>query len=388
MRRRTLLATAPILAAATAVPAQAALNDTLRPYLSRYKFPALAAAVVHKGDIIAAGAVGKRRLDQDIQVTINDRFHIGSDTKAMTSLLAGMMVEAGKLRWNSTVGEAYPELADTMDAGLKGVTLDQLLSHTSGIPSDTDTSIKLFWDAYMQDGVNLDGMRYWIVRQIAGKPLGSKPGAEFHYANLGFILAGNMIERVGGATFEELVTQRIFDPLRLSTAGFGPQATVGRTDATFGHAQMDDGPLKPMLPGPNGDAPAVIGPAGTAHLSILDFARWAGWQVAEGRRAPALVKPETMRKLHTPMIEIGTIPGSGPGRAMSGGYALGWGVVKVPFRPTPVLTHNGSNSMNFAMIMLDPRVDVGVVIATNCATKGADPACLALAEELFARFGG
>jgi hypothetical protein len=176
--------------------------------------------------------------------------------------------------------------------------------------------------------------------------------------------------------------------MHLSSAGFGPQATVGRTDSPFAHATLDDGSLKPMLPGPNGDIPAVLGPAGTAHLSILDFARWAGWQMAEGRRGPALVKPETMRKLHTVMIDVGTIPGSGPGKAMSGGYALGWGVIKVPFRTTPVLTHNGSNSMNFAMIMLDPRVDVGVVIATNCANKGANPACLALAEELFARFGG
>ena len=56
----------------------------------------------------------------------------------MTSLVAGMLVEEGRLRWDSPVGEVFPELAGRMDAGLRGVTLQQLLSHTSGIPSDNE----------------------------------------------------------------------------------------------------------------------------------------------------------------------------------------------------------------------------------------------------------
>src|SRR5882762_1782961 len=114
------------------------LDGDLAPYLDRFKLPAVAAAVVENGKILAAGAVGTRRIGTNTPVTINDRFHIGSDTKAMTSLLAGMMVEEGKLQWSSTIGGSFPELAATMDAGLKDVTLEQLLSHTSGIPSDND----------------------------------------------------------------------------------------------------------------------------------------------------------------------------------------------------------------------------------------------------------
>ena len=57
------------------------------------------------GEIIASGAVGVRALGRDVPVTIDDRFHLGSDTKAMTATLAGMMVDKGKLRWDSTVGE-------------------------------------------------------------------------------------------------------------------------------------------------------------------------------------------------------------------------------------------------------------------------------------------
>ena len=110
------------------------LDADLVPYLSRYGLPALAAAVAKQGKVVAAGVAGVRRVGTTIPVTLHDRFHIGSDTKAMTALLGAMLVEEGKLRWNTTVGEIYPELVSSMAPGTKAITLEQLLSHTSGIP--------------------------------------------------------------------------------------------------------------------------------------------------------------------------------------------------------------------------------------------------------------
>src|SRR5205814_9073818 len=112
------------------------LDATLAPFLTRYDLPALAAAVVKDGEIIAAGAVGTRKAGAKIPVTLNDRFHLGSNTKAMTALLAGMLVDEGKLRWDSTVADLFPELVEKMDPGLKRVTIEQLLSHTSGVAAD------------------------------------------------------------------------------------------------------------------------------------------------------------------------------------------------------------------------------------------------------------
>src|SRR3954447_12850823 len=135
------------------------LDPILQPYLERYDLPALAAAVVKNGEIIASGAVGTRRAGTNNPVTINDRFHIGSDTKAMTALIAAMLVEGGKIRWTSTVGEVFPELAATMDPAVRGVTLEQLLSHTSGIPSDTDADEQLIQQSFAQEKLNLDELR-------------------------------------------------------------------------------------------------------------------------------------------------------------------------------------------------------------------------------------
>lgn len=397
MRRRNLLATGfgvtlAGAAGATAEPPEAgakgaSLDATLRPYLARFHLPAAAAAVVQDGKIVASGAVGTRRAGADISVTIDDRFHIGSDTKAMTSLLAAIFIEQGNLRWDSTVGEAFPELTATTDPGMKDVLLEQLLSHTSGLPSDTEADWKLFVQSYTQEQMNLDELRYWVIKQLVARPLQAKPGTRFAYSNMGYVLAGVMLERIGKKTWEELIAEHVFDAFGLKTAGFGPQATLGRVDAPLGHSTLSDGTLKPMLAGPDGDNPVVAGPAGTAHLSVLDFAVWAAWNAGEGRRGPALVRPETVRKMHTKVIDMPPRPDAKPGTPSRGGYGLGWGTVTMPFSPEPFVFHGGSNEMNLANIMLQPNNDFGMVTLTNRSGAEADQALMALAEALYKEFG-
>jgi CubicO group peptidase (beta-lactamase class C family) len=383
----TLLAIGwPLTGAHAANRARVSLDAMLQPYLTRYGLPALAAAVAKDGKIVAAGAVGLRRAGGNERVTIDDRFHIGSDTKAMTALLAAMLVESGKLRWNTTVAEAFPELAGSMNADVKGVTLEQLLWHTSGIPSDNDAHTKLLQESFAQQKKNLDELRYWLVKQLVVEPLQSNAGEKFAYANMGYILAGAILERAGGKSWEELVATRIFDPLGLKSAGFGPQSSLGRIDAPLGHIPLPEGP-KPMLAGPNGDNPEIMGPAGTVHLSILDLAKWASWNAAEGKRGPALVSKETLRKLHTKVIDMPPKPDAAPGTPSFGGYGFGWVTVQLPFAREPFLFHGGSNEMNVAYLLLQPKSDLAMVMTTNIGGTKADDALKELSKELYARFG-
>jgi CubicO group peptidase (beta-lactamase class C family) len=360
------------------------LDAELRPYLARYGLPALAAAVVKDGEVVAAGAVGTRRVGTDIPVTINDRFHLGSDTKAMTALLAAMLVEEKKLRWDSTVGEVFPELAGEMDQRLRHVTLEQLLSHTSGIPSDNKAFDDLVAKAMQQEG-NLDEMRYWLVKRWSKQPLESEPGKKFAYSNMGYVLAGAMIERVAGKTWDELICERVFTPLGLKTAGLGCQATLGRVDAPLGH-RVVDGKTKAFLAGPNGDNPPILGPAGIAHMSVLDFARWAGWNAGEGKRGPRLVAPQTLQKLHTMVISMAERKDARPGTPPRGRYGLGWGELPVEWAKEPLLFHGGSNDMNLAYIWVEPKRDFAMVLVTNIGGTKADEALGKLAAALYARF--
>ena len=356
----------------------------LEPYLMRYNLPAIAAAVVRDGKVVAAGAVGTRKAGEKIPVTINDRFHLGSDTKAMTALLAAMLVEQGKLRWEATPGEIFPELEKQMDPGFRRVTLEQLLSHTSGIPTDNDDMVKIYLEGMFKDG-NLNDLRYWLVQQWSKQPLTFDPGTAFAYSNMGYTIAGAMIERVMKKTWDEAITEQIFIPLKLKTAGLGPQSSLGRIDAPLGHS-IKNGKVNAMLAGPNGDVPSIIGPAGIAHMSILDFANWAGWNAGEGRREPTLVKRETMQKLHTPVISMPKKKNAAPGTPRGGKYALGWGELTVEWAPYPLLYHGGSNGMNLAHVWLDTKRDLAIVITANISGQKAQAAFLALANGLYTKF--
>lgn len=202
---------------------------------------------------------------------------------------------------------------------------------------------------------------------------------------MNYVLVGAMLERLTGKTWDELITERIFQPLGLKTAGLGCQSSLGRVDAPLGHAKIN-GKIQAFLAGPNGDNPPIVGPAGIAHMSVLDFAAWAGWNAGEGKRGPALVRPETLRKLHTTVIAIPDKPGAKPGTPKHGKYALGWGEVTFDWAFTPLKTHSGSNGKNLAQIWLDPQRDFAMVLVTNIGGEKADQAFQALAPELYEKF--
>jgi CubicO group peptidase (beta-lactamase class C family) len=373
-----------MLATSGYASAQVSLDKMLTPYLARYDLPALAVAVVKGGRVAAVGAVGTRRAGEKSPVTLNDRFHLGSDTKAMTALLVSMFIEEGKLRWNSTLAELFPELSEKMDVRLKSVTVEHLLSHTSGISPDNEAIFEVIGRSLFEEG-NLDEMRYFVFSQWSTHALESEPGSGFAYANMNYIIAGVILERLSGRTWEELMVERIFVPLGLKSAGFGPQSSLGRIDAPVGHVLIDGKP-KAFFSGPGADGPAVMGPAGMAHMSVLDFARWAGWNAGEGKRGPALVKPETLKKLHTPFVSMPERKDAAPGTPPGGKYAMGWGEMPVDWAPEPLIYHGGSNGKNLAHVWIEPKIDFAMVLLTNIGGTKADEALKTLAPELYRRF--
>lgn len=355
------------------------LDAELEPLRAKYGLPALAAAVVKDGVIVASGAVGVRMLGTQIPVEIGDRFHLGSDTKAMTATIAGMLVEEGKLKWTSTVGEVLGGDLPGLKPKLAAATLEQLLSHTSGLPKDDNELIALY---YSSEAYGYTPSQYRL-RIIAAWDKNNEPkvsdGSTFEYANFGYLIAGAMIEKAAGQPWEQLITERVFAPLKLGSAGLGPQATFGKIDAPVGHrVDAATGQVMPIPWGPGADAPAVVGPAGLAHMSILDFATWAGWNAGEGKRGPALVKPETLRHIHSYHVKTPIDP--------KGTYAFGWGVGKYDWTPDPVLSHNGSNSLNLASILVDTANDQAIVAATNIPGDKAEVALEEVVKALYGKY--
>lgn len=357
------------------------VSDALEAIRAKHNLPALVAAVAKDGEIVASGAAGTRVLGVDIPVTVEDRIHLGSDTKAMTATIAGTLVDEGLLRWDSTIGEVLGETVKDMSPELAAVTLEQLLSHSSGIPTDTDEMIKLYFNAdAFQD--NADTLRIKAIDAWKHNVPKVPEGSPFQYANFGYLIAGAMIEKAAGKPWELLINERIFEPLGLDSAGLGPQATDGLYDAPVGHRINDDGTITPMPWGEVAGVPSVVGPAGSAHMSVLDFARWGDWNARHGA-SPQIVKPETLAEIQRPHVKTPPLPNPPPGTPGEGEYAFGWGVVTFDWTGHPVLTHNGSNGLNLARILVDPETGLTVATGTNVAGKEGDAALLEVLELLY-----
>src|SRR5690606_16090689 len=106
------------------------------------------------------------------------------------------------------------------------------------------------------------------------------------YSNAGFTIAGAMLEQATGKPFGELLTEHLFEPLGMSSAGFGNPATRTRPEQPHGHRMVNGKPVA-IPPGPRDDNPSAITPAGRVHASIMDFARYASFHL--GTEKPGLL---------------------------------------------------------------------------------------------------
>jgi len=327
------------------------ITDLLMPIRQKHKLPALAGAIVTSKGLISNGAVGVRKAGEAIAVTIDDEWHLGSDTKAITATLIGALVERGKLKWDTMIEEVFPEMVGTMQPDLRKVTVVQLLAHRSGLPENLD------WQSISRAGTVRE-QRQAVLKMAGSQKLKCRPGAEFNYSNVGYVIAGAIAEKAADASWEEQITRTIFEPLGMTHAGFGGTGTVGKIDQPWGHKENG----KPVAGnGPAMDNPPVLGPAGTVHCPIGDWAKFIADQLhgAQGKRA--LLQSETYKRLQRP--------------AFGERDALGWVVAKRDWGGGTVLSHAGSNSMNYAVIWLAPERDFAVLVCTNQGGDGAKKAC-------------
>src|SRR4026209_1252098 len=192
----------------------------------------MAAAVLRGERIIAQGAAGVRKRGTAERITLDDRFHLGSCTKAMTATLVAILVEEGKLNWTTTLGELFADTVKPMHPAWEKVTLRQVLAHRAGLrlePDGLGVLNEMVRPPRARPGT-VPQQRLEIVRQALSRPSGIPPDTKYWYSNVGYILAGAVLEQLTGRAWEELMRERLFQPLGISTGGFGPPGTADKTD--------------------------------------------------------------------------------------------------------------------------------------------------------------
>jgi CubicO group peptidase (beta-lactamase class C family) len=328
------------------------LNSLLEPILKKYELPALAGAIVTSKGLAAVGAVGVRKYGTNTPVTINDQFHLGSDTKAMTATMIATLVEDGKTSWSTTIEDVFPDLTSKMNPAYRKVTFEQLLSHRAGFTDESWPKGKSLIDMYKLAGTPREQRAAYVAMVLGEAPV-NEPGSKFLYSNRSYAVAGAMAERIANDSWENLMQKRIFQPLGMQTCGFGAMGADGdpkKIDQPWQHTLMLTW-HRPIQPGPQADNAPVIGPAGTVHCSVVDWGKFVTAHLRGEQGLPGILKPETFKRLHTP--------------SFGGDYAFGWMVVDRPWAGGRALTHAGSNTMNFAIVWMAPAKDFAVLVMTN-----------------------
>jgi CubicO group peptidase (beta-lactamase class C family) len=345
------------------------LRDLLEPIRSRHDLPALAVCVICNGKIEATEAVGLRSIGTKVKVTAADEFHLGSCTKAMTATLIASLVEEGRLSWTTTIAQGLPRVAKQIRPEYRDVTLDQLLCHHAGLPAETFPKGPLLDAVFRLRTVHEQRLGYAML--MLNQEPEAPPGSRYLYSNTSYIIAGTIAEVRTGVGWEELMRRRIFRPLRMGTAGFGPAGTPGRLNQPLGH-KRENGRLVSLEPGPAADNPPLLGPAGTVHVSLGDWAKFVIDHLRGARGQRGLLHVETYRHLHAP--------------PSGSDYAFGWLVLNRPWGGGTVLHHAGTNTFNYAMVWAAPERDFAVLIGTNVDDfKACDEVAAAVINEFAER---
>jgi CubicO group peptidase (beta-lactamase class C family) len=258
----------------------------------------------------------------------------------MTAAMIARLVERGVLAWDRPLERMLPDYVSTMHPSYRDVTLVELLSHRSGLPSNAKVD---FWDRLYDDPTPRSAQRLKYIREgLRAEPAAQKRAA-VSYSNDAFVVAAVCAERATGRTYEDLMTAELFAPLKIRSASFdqfgGPGEPSGHTEGRQGNR-------------PNDPNPRMFAPAGGIRMNLPDWARFCIDQLQGRQGRGRILRTETYRFLQAPQGD--TVA------------ALGWGALTDIFgRRGPVLFHSGSDGKWTALVTLFQETGNGVLVATN-----------------------
>jgi CubicO group peptidase (beta-lactamase class C family) len=323
--------------------------------------PGLAVGIWHKGESVLVRGFGITNTDQPKPVDAHTLFKLASTTKAFTAAALALLVDEGKLQWDSRVVEYLPGFILSDPWITREFRVEDLLTHRSGL------------------GLGAGDLMLWpqpnhftrqdILAGLGQLPLRGKFRADYAYDNLLYIVAGELVAAVSGQTFEEFVENRLLAKLGLRDCYAGPVPQQARSNLADPHILIR-GEVTVDAANLASNLPLVSAAAGGMHCSAADMLRWlqtllAGGVMADGER---LLSRQARDRLWQPVT---LMPLSAERAQRDQGqfyaYALGWRIQDMYGKR--VIHHTGSLSGMYAWTAMVPELDLALVVLMNRSSE-------------------
>lgn len=309
--------------------------------MARDRIPGVAVGVIERGRLVYARGFGHRDVETNRPVTPDTLFGIGSCSKAFTATALALLADEGRIALDQPVRTYLPDFALQDPVASAMVTTRDLLTHRSGLPRHD-----FFW-------YQAPFSREELYRRVRFLEPAGPPHAQWHYSSLNFVVAGRIVEKISGMSWERFVRTRILAPLHMMRTVLSAEAMEGDSNHAAPYV-LRDGRLEKM---PMLKPLSAIAAAGAVQTSVRDLARWLAFHAT---RSPRLLRERTWRELHRSQAEM---PPSEMSEVQNPGYALGW--IHETYRGHPLVLHNGAIDGYTVQLGFLPETGQGLILLMN-----------------------
>ena len=313
--------------------------------LVRTGAPGVAIAVVKDTSVVYLKGFGVRQVGLPDSIDVHSVFRLASVSKCFAPILTGLLVEEGILSWDDPVIRYVPDFK--LKKYTDSLTIRHVLSHTTGLPYHTYTNL-------IEDGMDLQSM----LARLRDVELTDEPGEIYSYQNVAYSLIAEVIRGATGKSYEQLMKERIFQPLKMGDASITYQDILLNKNVARPHHLWRKGWRVTSI----NDTYYNVSPAGGINASISDMAKWMKVLVAGNQR---FIGPETLGEIFTPFVKARSKNRNfrkWVERADSH-YALGWRVLN--FSADTLLYHGGYVNGYRSEIAIDRANNIGICVLSN-----------------------
>jgi len=328
------------------------IDKLVEKTMKTFNVPGMAVAIIKDGKIVSKKGYGTKSLKTGGDVNTETMFGVASNTKAFTTAALAQLIDAGKLTWDTKVTDVIPEFKLNDAYVTNEFTVRDLVTHRSGLGLGAG-------DLMVFPASNVTTLDEMIHNLRYLKPVSSFR-SKFDYDNLLYIVAGEIVARVSGTTFDDYIEQNFFKPLKMTRTSMDNAKIAADNNRIDGHAPVD-GKLEITVP----TFTQISTPAAGIYASIDDMTTWVQARLNHGKYGnnlkDSLFSEDQHREMWTPQTLIKS--GKGPYNTHFSAYGLGWFLSDVNgyFQAT----HTGGLLGIVSQVTIIPELDLGIIVLTN-----------------------